>query len=232
MRTRTGGTLIGVVLAAAIAAPTLAEPTLAQEPTTLDPAVADDGCGPATGVQVSQEYRPYEQSSMEPEEPILDGRPGTSIDRMRAAGFMAPLLDPGFGLDVVRVSYTFDRHTGMGSGVVYFSDQPIIGDMTLDDVLIAGGARVHEAITPDGGSAQRRIDDTRDLFELLLGPGRTTDVRVGSHPGVVLLGDEMIAGYRFYSVRFATEDQHTYTLLTGATTADEAVDQARSLVCD
>lgn len=226
MRTRITGGLLGAMLAVS-----LATPAIARTATTVDQAAPEDGCGRAVGIRASQEYRPYEQTSMESSEPILDAGPGDSLSEMRAAGFTAPLLGEGSGLDVIRVSYRLDPGTGRGSGVVYFGHRPIERDTTLSDVLIGGGARVHETVTPGRRTAAQRIDEMRQAFELVLGPGRTTDVQVGTHPGIVFRGDEMTKGYRFYGVWFAAGREHGFTLLTGASTAEDAVDQARSLVC-
>ncbi len=210
----------------------LATPAVAAGPAVVGQAATDDGCGPASGIEVSQEHRSYEQTSMESAEPVRHGRPGVDIDEMRSAGFTAPVLGEKFGLSVQRVSYRLDPNTGMGSGVVYLDEGPIVRDTTLYDVLVAGGVRVDEVVTPDGPTAAQRVAAMRNDFEFMLGPGRTTDIQIGPYPGVVLRGDEMVEGHRFYSVWFATGRQHSFALLTGAPTADEAVDQARSLVCD
>lgn len=100
------------------------------------------------------------------------------------------------------------------------------------DVLVAGGAKVVETIVVLDRTAAEQLDDMQAFIELLAGPRRYTNVAIGQHPGLVLRGDELVKGHRFYHVWFATGRDHSYTLSSGAATADEAVDQARSLVCD
>ncbi len=222
-------TLILAIVALALAS---AMPARAEEPVTNTAVdTMASGCEPAHGIQVSDEYRTYEEVSMEPSEPILDGRPGTSVDEMRAAGFEAPVLGDRFGLDILHVSHHLHRRTGMGSGVIYFGREPLSAETTLHDVLISGGARVDEQITPTDLTVTERVDRLRDEYEIVFGSGRTTDAWIGTHPGLVVRGDEVVQGRRFYNVLLVTDQGHIIGLLTGVPTADEAVDQARSLVC-
>lgn len=109
---------------------------------------------------------------------------------------------------------------------------PIEPTTTLSDVLAAGGAGLVEPIAVLNRTAAPQLDDMEACIELVAGPRRYTKVAIGEDPGLVFHGDELAQGHRFHHGWFATGRDHTYTLNSGAATADEAVDQGRSLVCD